>query len=346
MPKNSTKASKSVVIALLSNLFVSIIKLIGYFISHSPSMLAESVHSFADTANQFFLLIGEKTSSLESTKDHPFGKGSYQYLFNFVSAAGIFFIGCSVTIYHSVHSLLNPTVPFGGFVFYLAICILVVSFIVEGYSLYVVVKEIKLHKKSHSFLEYVFKGSNPTLSAIFLEDTIAVSGVVLAIIGQVLSQYFQSTIADSIFGLVIGIILGLIALFLGYVNAQLLIGKSAGIDKEQDLRDFLESFPLVEKVCDLKTEVLKPNAIAAIAEVEINGSGLFDDERVQKQLDKDCEEIHKLMLDNVDDKDKLKRILVKIYSRSNRFFGNAIDDLQNEVKKEFPDVKLINFEIK
>lgn len=346
MPKHTTKVSKSVVIALLSNLFVSTIKLIGYFLSKSPSLLAEAIHSFADTANQFFLLIGEKTSSLESTKDHPFGKGSYQYLFNFLSAVGIFFIGCSVTIYHSVHSLFNPQDPATGFVFYLVLVILVISLIVEGYSLYAVIKEINQHRKHYGFMEFVFKGSNPTLSAIFLEDFIAVFGVCLALMGQILSSIFKSTAPDSIVGLVIGIILGIVALFLGYVNAQLLIGKSAGIDKEQDLKDYLESFPLIEKVCDLKTEVLKPNAIAVIAEVEINGSGLFQNHRVEQQLDKDCEEIYKLMLDNVDDKDNLKRILVKTYSRSNRLFGNAIDKIQHQVKIKFPDVVLITLEIK
>jgi solute carrier family 30 (zinc transporter), member 9 len=341
-----TKVSKSVVIALLSNLFVSCLKFIGYIFSQSPSMLAESVHSFADTANQFFLLLGEKTSSLESTKEHPFGKGSYQYLFNFMSAMGIFFIGCSITIYHSIHSLLNPTIPLSGTFFYLSISILIVSFIVEGYSLYAVIKEINLNKKDFSFLEYVFKGSNPTLSAIFLEDSIAVFGVLLALLGQSLAQIYQSTMPDAIFGLVIGILLGFIALFLSYVNAQLLIGKSAGIDKEEEIKDFLESLPIIEKVCDLKTEVLKPNAIAVIVEVEINGSAMFSDKRVEDQLGRDSNEIFDLMLDDVDNIKGLKRILVKIQSRANRTYGKKIDEIQALVKKEFPEVVMINLEIK
>ena len=339
-----TKVSKSVVTALLSNLSISILKFIGYLLSRSPSMLAESIHSFADTANQFFLLLGEKTSSLKSTKDHPYGRGNLQYLFNFISAMGIFFVGCSFTIYHSFTSFLNPSAPAQGILFYISVSILVVSFIVEGYSLLVVIKEIN-EQKDDSFLKYVFKGPNPTLSAIFLEDFIAVLGVVLALIGQILAQIYQSTMPDSFFGMLIGLFLGVVALFLSYVNAQHLIGKSYEVDTESEIKEFLESFPLIQQVNKLKTKVLKPNVIAITAEVKMNGSGLFHNDRFEQQLERDCEVIQELMLDNVDDKERLKREIIDIYERSYRMAGSEIDKIQNAVKQKFPEVAEVLFEI-
>lgn len=341
-----TQVSKSVITALLSNLFVTVLKFIGFAFSGSASLFSEAVHSMIDVINQLLLAIGQKTSSLESTADHPFGKGSYLYLFNFMSAVGIFFIGCVVTVSHSVSSLINPKMPTMGMVFFISISILIISIIVEGYSLHVVIKEINKNKKDLSFMEYVFKGSNPTLSAIFLEDSIAVFGVFLALLGQFSILIFKNSILDAVFGMIIGLMLGFMAIFLGYVNAQLLIGKSAGSEKETEIKKFLEALPLIDSVHDLRTEILKPNCIAVIAEVEFNGSALFNSEQVEKQLDKDTTEIQNLMIDNVDDRDKLKRILVKMYSRTNRLFGKRIDEIQAQVKKEFPDVVLITLEMK
>ena len=214
-------------------------------------------------------------------------------------------------------------------------------------SLTTALNEINLSRKKQSLYNFVFKGTNPTLSAIFLEDSIAIFGVILALIGQILSHIFNTSTPDAFIGLVIGIILGVVAIFLGYINAKFLIGKSVSPDLEQEIKEYLESLPLVEKFYDLKTEILKPNAIAVMAEIEINGSALFiDNDYIESQLNRDCEEIQELMMDDVDDTRRLKRILIKIYDRSNRIFGRQIDEIQAKVKKEFPDIVLITLEIK
>lgn len=122
--------SKSVSIALLSNLFVTIIKFIGYFLSMSPSMLSEAIHSAADTGNQAFLWIGERSSSLESSKTHPWGKGEVQFLFNFMSAIGIFVLGCVFSVYHSFQALINTSPIASHSIFIISVIILIVSFLV------------------------------------------------------------------------------------------------------------------------------------------------------------------------------------------------------------------------
>lgn len=343
----TTTVSKSVIAALLSNVCVTILKFIGYCLTQSPSMMAEAAHSAADTANQLMLLIGEKTSSLESTANYKWGKGTLLYLFNFISAIGVFLIGCVITVRHSLDSLANPGQIPTNSLFLIGAGILVASFLIEGYSLKIVIAEINKIRGNQAFMKFVFRGSNPTLSAVFLEDLIAVIGVSLALCGQAAAQVLKSTYPDSVVGLVIGIILGFVALFLGIINAQLLIGRSIDVEDEEKIISFIESFPLIEKVYNFKSEILKPGAISIMVEVEIEGSGLLsDNEHNEGQLDRDAQAIHELMLDNVDEIAGLKRILMKIYGRSNRMFGKEIDRIEKAVKTEFPEIVSINFEIK
>lgn len=106
--KSNHSSLKAVVVALLANFFVTILKFAGWLITSSPSMLAEALHSMADVMNQCLLFIGIKSSQGKADVNHPYGKGAMQYLFNFMSAIGIFTLGCIVTIYHAVHDYMHP----------------------------------------------------------------------------------------------------------------------------------------------------------------------------------------------------------------------------------------------
>lgn len=336
--------SKSVIIALSSNLFVSLLKFVGYFITLSPSMLSEAIHSTADTGNQLFLWIGERSSSLETSKDHPWGRGSFQYLYNFMSAIGIFVLGCLFSIYHSVLSLITPAQIPSTYVFLIACAILIASFFIEGYSLFVVVKEIRQKKGDLSFLEYVKQGENPTLAAVLLEDSIAVGGVVLALIAQIVTQITSDPTIDAVIGVIIGCILGFIAFFLAITNAKLLVGQSVSSDKEAEIKEFLLSFEIVEKVYNLKTKMLKPGAVLVNAEIEIHGSSIFNDEKIEKQLNRDIEEI--IEFSKEDNTVEIRKILVKTYDRSNRIYGDKIDKIQSKIKKKFPEIVSLTLEIR
>ena len=134
---------KVVVTAVVVNFFVTLAKSVGWMISMSPSMLAEAIHSFADTANQLLVYVGIRISRKGPTREYPAGYGQARYLWNLISASGIFFIGLGVTIYHGNSSLINPyedvQISYG-------LGIVILFFLVEGYAFLLLVKKSMLKR--------------------------------------------------------------------------------------------------------------------------------------------------------------------------------------------------------
>lgn len=333
--KEKSESTKAIIIALTANVLISIIKLFGYFISKSPSMLAESLHSIADSFNQLLLFFGIRYANIIPTKEHPWGTGSKQYLFNLFSAIGVFIVGFCLTIYNAINELIAPK-PFSEKGLSLSILILVISLLIEGYSFKKAVNAVilKMKRSGRNFYEYLKTTDDSSLLAILLEDGVAVFGVIIALIGLGLSKYYDSSVPDAISAIIIGSILGMISVFLFKNNLAFILGKSTDEKKQQEIKEYLTSFKSVDHVVDLKTEVLGPNRIHLIAELDINNSSLID----KRQIKKDAELIKK-------DPSKIYEVLIDTWMRGGRIIARELSDIDHKLKTKFREIEITHFEV-
>lgn len=323
----------AVLAAIIGNALVTTSKFIGWAISFSPSMLAESVHSLADTLNQILLLVGIRHGSGKPTPLHPWGKGQARYVWNLVSALGIFFIGFGFTTYHGAAKLMGitPSEPISEL--WTPFFILVFSLLVEGYTLYVAYNGVNDARGETPLWDYIRAGDDPTGVAVLLEDSIAVLGVILAMLGIGLSRYLDSPIPDALASTVIGCLLGVMAVVLAIANGRILIGASAGSERESEIREFVESYPSVERVVNLRTAVLSPGRLRVSIEVEFHGGILIN----RLQIEKDA--------DRIREGEDPTYILVETAERMVRTVGREINKLEADLHAEFPEVAMIDLEV-
>jgi zinc transporter 9 len=330
MSQQTDSSLKAVLAAVFSNILVTIAKFIGWSMSASPSMLAEAVHSLADTLNQLLLFIGIQHGAGKPSKMYPSGKGQARYIWNLVSATGIFFFGFGFTVYHGVSSLLTTSPENPSHFSWLSIWILAISFFAELYSLYVAFHSVNDSRGERGFWDYVRNGDDPTGVAVLLEDTIAVFGVLLALTGLWLSNLLQSPVPDAMASIFIGCLLGVMAIVLAIANGRILIGISAGGDYETAIRDFTESYPSVERIASLKTEVLSPGHLRVSIEVEFHGGILINRQQIEKDADR------------IRDGEDPAYILAETAERMVRVVGREINRLEADLHREFPEIALID----
>lgn len=321
----SEGSTRVVITAILVNLSVTIAKTIGWLISLSPSMLAEAIHSLADTANQTLVYIGIKVSKKDATRDFPVGYGQARYLWNLLSASGIFFIGFGITTYHGVASLFGNHHGSGSFL--IIMVILGYAFIAEGYALLVAYKDVYSQKGDTTILQWIKEGDDPTSVGILIEDSIAVMGVVLASIGVILTKYFHNPVFDSIASIIIGLLLGAMAIIIGYANGRLLMNRSVSKSSEKDIEDFILSLPEVNRISKIKTEIVSPEFITLSIDFDLDTSSI---------LNKDQDLLEKLSEVNISIND---------LDTSIKLVGKSINSIENSIFKKFPNIKQINLEI-
>ncbi len=327
-------SSRAVLTALVGNSIVTTAKFVGWTISFSPSMLAEAVHSLADSLNQVLLFVGIRHGMGKPTPSYPFGKGRARYIWNLVSAMGIFFVGFGFTVYHGVLKLFESTsssesVHMG----WEPLVILVLSLVVESYTLWIAVDSINKSRGDKDILEFISVGDDPTVVAVLLEDLIAVIGVFIALMGILISRQMQSPVPDAIASIIVGCLLGMMAIILSIANGRILMGVSAGVDEETEIREFLESYPAVERVVSLKTAVMAPGSLRLAIEVEFHGGILIN----RPQIERDAERIR--------DGEDPAYILFETAERMVRTVGREINKLESDLIKRFPQIHMIDLEV-
>ena len=198
----STSLSGQVVLkAVAGNGILAVGKFAVWLMTPSPSMWAEAVHSLADTTNQILLYIGVRHGQSGPSPQFPWGTTNARYLWNLISAVGIFFIGFVATVGYGVYTL-NHQTEYEGNIWH--IVMLSVAMVVEGAVLYSAIKAVNQERGDQGLINYIRKGDNPTTVAVLLEDGIAILGVLLAFIGIGLSHYYQSVVPDAIASISIG----------------------------------------------------------------------------------------------------------------------------------------------
>lgn len=327
-------SSKIVLSAIGGNAIITVAKFMGWLTSASPSMLAESIHSLADTCNQSLIYVGLRHSQTGPSREFPWGRGNARYLWNLISAVGIFFVGFGVTTYHGVLSLVHVSEYKFQEVAWNPHGILIFAFVVEGVVFFMALKSVNEERENQSLLDFIRKGDNPTTVAVLLEDGLAVLGVLLALIGICLSNYLQSGFPDAIAAIVIGCLLGVMAVILAFANGRLLIGVSAEPAEEKKIKKFLSEQESVEKITAIKTEVLGPDQLRLTAELEFHGGILIN----REQIIKDAEKIRS-------GEEEPLPVLVDTAERMVRVVGKEINELERKLKQEFPQLIIIELEV-
>jgi len=257
--------TRAVIAALLSNLAVAISKFVGFAVTGSSAMLAEAVHSVADSGNQGLLLLGGKRARRAADHEHPFGYGRERYFWGFVVALVLFTLGSLFAIYEGLHKIEHPeeiTSPAW------ALGILGFAMIAEGFSLRTAVIETRKLKGTSSYWQYIRRAKNPELPVVLLEDMGAMIGLVLAFSGVSLAVITGNGKWDGYATLAIGILLGCIAMVLVVEMKSLLIGESASRKDVEAIAAAVEVEPDVIRIIHLRAEHIGPEELLVGIKVE------------------------------------------------------------------------------
>ena len=266
-------STKAIIAALIANLGIAITKFIAYLISGAASMLAESVHSLADTTNQFLLIIGGKQAKKAASAEHPFGYGRSRYVYAFIVSVVLFTVGGMFSIYEGLDKLQHPHELEN---IWIPIIVLIIGILLEGYSLRTAIRESRPFKGNRSWFQFIRRAKSPELPVVLLEDTAAELGLLFALLGVGLSAITGNPVWDAIATLAIGGLLVVVAIILGLEMASLLIGEGASQADVYKIRKALQSVSGVTQVIHMKTLFLGPEELMLAAKIGVkkNATGL------------------------------------------------------------------------
>ena len=258
-------STRAIIAALLANAGIALAKFIGFLFTGSSSMLAESVHSVADTGNQILLLVGSKRAQRVATRQHPFGFGRERFFWAFVVSIVLFTLGSGFALYEGIEKLLHPhELESAGW----AIGILLVAMAMEGMSFRTAVREARPYKGRSSWVRFVRRSKQPELPVVLLEDSGALVGLVIALVAIGLTITTGNPRWDGVGTTCIGALLGVIAVVLAVEMKSLLIGESASEEDEAAMAAAITGAAQVRTLIDLRTEHIGPDSILVAAKVE------------------------------------------------------------------------------
>ncbi|PFG39577.1 cation diffusion facilitator family transporter [Georgenia soli] len=260
----------TVVVALAANALVALAKTFAALFTGSASMVAESAHSWADTGNQVLLLIADRRSRRRPDAAHPLGYGREAYVWSMFAALGLFVAGAAVSITHGVQELAHPS-PASNFT--VAYLVLAAAFVFEGISFLQAVRQTRheARRARRSLLEHALETSDPTLRAVFAEDSAALIGIVIAFAGVLAHDLTGSPVPDAVGSIVVGVLLGVVAVVLIDRNRRYLVGVEVSPTTREEMFQHLSSLPGVASVNYLHMEFVGPRAVYLVAGVDLSG---------------------------------------------------------------------------
>jgi len=258
-------STKAILAALFANAGIATAKFIGAGLTGSSSMLAEGVHSVADTSNQGLLLLGKKTSRRSETRQHPFGYGRDRYFYSFIVALMLFSMGSLFALYEGVNKIMDPHALHGPMI---AIVILLVAIALETYSFRTAIVESRELKGDASWWQFIRQSKVPELPVVLLEDAGALVGLIFALFGVSLTVVTGDAIWDGIGTVMIGVLLGVIAVVLIIEMKGLLIGEGSSDDELDLIVGELEQNP-VQRVIHIRTQYIGPEELLVAAKLAL-----------------------------------------------------------------------------
>lgn len=286
MASGSTKA---ILAAMFANMGIAIAKFVAYVFTSSSSMLAESIHSVADTSNQALLLLGNRRAARHATAEHPFGYGRERYFWSFIVALVLFSLGGLFAIYEGVHKLRAPEHDVANVEW--AIGVLLLGIVLEGYSFRTAVVVSRPLKGASSWWQFIRHSRSPELPVVLLEDLGALAGLAIALTGISVAALTGDSRWDAYGTIAIGVLLVIIAFVLVLEMQSLLIGESASRSMRQSIIEAIEGTAGIEALLDLRTEHIGPDQLLVGAEVHLDSS--LDTEGVADTIDQAEERIRR-----------------------------------------------------
>lgn len=264
---SASGGGKAIMAAFLANMGIAMAKFIAWFLSGSASMLAEAIHSVADSGNQLLLLLGGRQAKRRADREHPFGYGRERYVYAFVVSIILFSVGGLFAIYEGVDKLRHPHALDERW-WWLPIVVLVVAIGLESFSLRTAIVESNhVRAEGQSWVSFVRHAKAPELPVVLLEDIGALTGLVFALFGVGLTVITGNTVFDAIGTLMIGTLLILIAIVLGIETKSLLVGEGATDADHRRIVDAIEAGPEVQRIIHIKTLYLGPDELLVAAKL-------------------------------------------------------------------------------
>ncbi|WP_432056207.1 cation diffusion facilitator family transporter [Streptomyces sp. bgisy022] len=263
---SASGGTKAIVAALAANLAIAVAKFVAFLFSGSSSMLAESVHSLADSGNQALLLVGGKRAQRTATPEHPFGYGRERYIYAFLVSIVLFSVGGMFALYEGYEKIKHPHELTH---WYWPVGVLVFAIIVETLSFRTAIKESNAVRGRRSWKEFVRHSKAPELPVVLLEDLGALVGLVLALGGVGMALLTGDSVWDGIGTLCIGVLLIVIALVLALETKSLLLGESAGLDETRKIETALVDGDTVTRIIHMRTLHLGPEELLVAAKIAV-----------------------------------------------------------------------------
>ncbi|MEU7039017.1 cation diffusion facilitator family transporter [Streptomyces sp. NPDC046237] len=263
---SASGGTKAIVAALAANLAIAVAKFVAFLFSGSSSMLAESVHSLADSGNQGLLLLGGKKAKREATPQHPFGYGRERYIYAFLVSIVLFSVGGMFAVYEGYEKIKHPH-PIEDW--YWPIGVLVFAIIAETFSFRTAIKESNAIRGGQSWKEFVRRAKAPELPVVLLEDLGALVGLFLALGGVGIALLTGDGVWDGIGTLCIGVLLIVIAIVLAAETKSLLLGESAGVEDVKKIEDAVVDGESVTRLIHMRTLHLGPEELLVAAKIAV-----------------------------------------------------------------------------
>jgi len=272
--------SRAVLAALAANTGIAVTKFIAFLLTGISSMLAEAIHSVADSGNQVLLLVGGKRSKREADEEHPFGYGRDRYIYAFIVSIVLFSVGGLFALYEAFHKfeeIRDGHHEDAGRWWWVPLLVLGVSIVLEGFSLRTAVTETDKVRGDASFVQFIRRARQPELPVILLEDVAALTGLVFALFAVTLSLITGNYYFDVAGTAMIGLLLVVVAVILALETKSLLLGESATPAAQVRIRDALAGTPGVERIIHLKTLHLGPEELLVAAKIGVGAMTAAED---------------------------------------------------------------------
>ncbi|MEE2643137.1 MAG: cation diffusion facilitator family transporter [Planctomycetota bacterium] len=319
--------------AIGGNFMVMVAKFGAFLFTGSGAMLSEGIHTFADLLNQILLMVGIVRSDRTPDREAEYGYRAERYIWALISAVGIFFLGCGVTMYHGIASLLDShhhELDHVGW----AVGVLIFSLVLEGWVLYVAVQAVLKESRGKPFFQYLRKEADPATAAVVLEDFAACLGILIALGAILLYLVTGDPVWDAIGSIVIGALLGLIAVWLIGRNSKLLIGVSVPSPIRDQVMNIIRQNPAVEEVVDLKTRILDTETFRIKADVRFDGEALAH--KLEPQL--------KESWGQITDFQDFRNFAQKYADDVVELLADEIDAIEKRIQENIPQAKHLDLE--
>jgi cation diffusion facilitator family transporter len=266
--------TKAVVAALTANIFIAVTKFVAWLLTGASSMLAEAIHSVADSGNQVLLLVGGKRATREATPEHPFGYGRERYLFAFIVAVVLFSVGGLFALYEAYHKYEEvhagePNELLEGRWWWVPLVVLTAAIVAEAFSFRTAIRESNKVRGKQSWGRFIRSAKAPELPVILLEDFAALLGLVFALFGVGMSLLTHNGYWDVVGTSLIGLLLVLVAISLAIETKSLLLGEAAGPESVERIEGALTGTPGVDRIIHMKTLHMGPEEILVAAKISV-----------------------------------------------------------------------------